>query len=453
MARPRKNAAKVQGSLLAPDEVAEIPVEEQPYPLPEGWKWERGNSLWKPQETEKPTGEFFYYIDIDAVDNKQQKVISPKKIPLSQAPSRASRKLHEGDTIFSLVRPYLRNIAYIDEDISSCIASTGFYICSPLKSVNSRFLYWLMTSDYVVLGLNKFMKGDNSPSIRKNDIENFPFPLPPIDEQQRIVDRIESLFARLDEAKSKAEAVLDGFEIRKAAILHKAFTGELTERWREENKIQISSWKEESITSLCHSLKYGTAKKSKEIGSTVVLRMGNLQDGEIDWSNLAYSDDQDDIQKYLLFPNDVLFNRTNSSELVGKTAIYRGEYPAIYAGYLIKMNYKKNRLTGPYLNYVMNSHKAKEYCNNVKSDGVNQSNINAKKLGAFVISVPSLPEQQEIVRILDNLLAKERHIREAAENALSQIDLMKKAILARAFRGELGSHGSARDSLPNNGSM
>lgn len=453
MARPRKNAAKVQGSLLAPDEVAEIPVEEQPYPLPEGWKWERGNSLWKPQETEKPTGEFFYYIDIDAVDNKQQKVISPKKIPLSQAPSRASRKLHEGDTIFSLVRPYLRNIAYIDEDISSCIASTGFYICSPLKSVNSRFLYWLMTSDYVVLGLNKFMKGDNSPSIRKNDIENFPFPLPPIDEQQRIVDRIESLFARLDEAKSKAEAVLDGFEIRKAAILHKAFTGELTERWREENKIQISSWKEESITSLCHSLKYGTAKKSKEIGSTVVLRMGNLQDGEIDWSNLAYSDDQDDIQKYLLFPNDVLFNRTNSSELVGKTAIYRGEYPAIYAGYLIKMNYKKNRLTGPYLNYVMNSHKAKEYCNNVKSDGVNQSNINAKKLGAFVISVPSLPEQQEIVRILDNLLAKERYIREAAENALSQIDLMKKAILARAFRGELGTHGSARDTLQNNGSM
>ena len=453
MARPRKNAAKVQGSLLAPYEVAEIPVEEQPYPLPEGWKWERGNSLWKPQETEKPTGEFFYYIDIDAVDNKQQKVISPKKIPLSQAPSRASRKLHEGDTIFSLVRPYLRNIAYIDEDISSCIASTGFYICSPLKSVNSRFLYWLMTSDYVVLGLNKFMKGDNSPSIRKNDIENFPFPLPPIDEQQRIVDRIESLFARLDEAKSKAEAVLDGFEIRKAAILHKAFTGELTERWREENKIQISSWKEESITSLCHSLKYGTAKKSKEIGSTVVLRMGNLQDGEIDWSNLAYSDDQDDIQKYLLFPNDVLFNRTNSSELVGKTAIYRGEYPAIYAGYLIKMNYKKNRLTGPYLNYVMNSHKAKEYCNNVKSDGVNQSNINAKKLGAFVISVPSLPEQQEIVRILDNLLAKERHIREAAENALSQIDLMKKAILARAFRGELGTHGSARDTLQNNGSM
>ncbi len=104
------------------------------------------------------------------------------------------------------------------------------------------------------------------------------------------------------------------------------------------------------------------------------------------------------------------------------------------------MDYKKDRLTGSYLNYVMNSHKAKEYCNNVKRDGVNQSNINAKKLGAFVIPVPSLPEQQEIVRILDNLLAKEQQVKEAAENVLNQIELMKKAILAKAFRGELGTH-------------
>ena len=82
MARPRKNAVKAQNSLLTPDKVAEVPVEEQPYPLPEGWKWVRGNSLWKSQETEKPTGNFFYYIDIDAVDNKQQKVISPKQTPV-----------------------------------------------------------------------------------------------------------------------------------------------------------------------------------------------------------------------------------------------------------------------------------------------------------------------------------------------------------------------------------
>ena len=448
MARPRKNAAKVQGSLLAPDEVAEIPVEEQPYPLPEGWRWVRlGNVLSASKEkTEDFSSLSLRYIGLEHFekDNGITGFASAEGV-------RSLKNIfHPGQILYGKLRPYLNkhDIANFDG-----VCSTDILVFDCLSRANSKFINYFFNLGYFQEYAIANSNGINLPRVSEKVILDAVFPLPPFDEQQRIVDRIESLFARLDEAKSKAEAVLDGFEIRKAAILHKAFTGELTERWREENKIQISSWKEESITSLCHSLKYGTAKKSKEIGSTVVLRMGNLQDGEIDWSNLAYSDDQDDIQKYLLFPNDVLFNRTNSSELVGKTAIYRGECPAIYAGYLIKMNYKKNRLTGPYLNYVMNSHKAKEYCNNVKSDGVNQSNINAKKLGAFVISVPSLPEQQEIVRILDNLLAKERHIREAAENVLSQIGLMKKAILARAFRGEVGTHGSARDTLQNNGSM
>jgi type I restriction enzyme S subunit len=436
MARPRKNAVKTQGSLLAPDAVAEIPVEEQPYPLPDGWKWVRLSSL---------------------CSLRNGKAFKPSDWSDSGLPIVRIQNLNNPDSKFNYYNGHIEDKFLIKSgDLLFAWSGTpgtsfGAHIWLGEKAVLNQHIFRMDFEEKIILKsffrysincrleelIAKAHGGAGLQHVTKGIFESTPIVLPPLDEQQRIVDRIESLFARLDEAKAKAEDVLDGFEIRKAALLHKAFTGELTERWREESKIQISSWKEEPISSLCHGLKYGTAKKSKEIGSTVVLRMGNLQDGEIDWSNLAYSDDQDDIQKYLLFPNDVLFNRTNSSELVGKTAIYRGECPAIYAGYLIKMDYKKNRLTGSYLNYVMNSHKAKEYCNNVKSDGVNQSNINAKKLGAFVIPVPSLPEQQEIVRILDNLLAKERHIRDAAENVQNQIELMKKAILARAFRGEL----------------
>lgn len=102
------------------------------------------------------------------------------------------------------------------------------------------------------------------------------------------------------------------------------------------------------------------------------------------------------------------------------------------------MDYKKDILTGNYLNYIMNSQRAKEYCQKVKTDGVNQSNINAKKLGAFTIPLPTLPEQREIVRILDDLLGREQRIREAADAVVAHIERMKKAILARAFRGELG---------------
>lgn len=183
----------------------------------------------------------------------------------------------------------------------------------------------------------------------------------------------------------------------KAAILHKAFTGELTAKWREEHGVGMESWKKKSVGELCISLKYGTAKKSDASGNVVVLRMGNLQQGEIDWSDLAYSNDPDDIEKYKLFPGDVLFNRTNSAALVGKTAIYRGEHPAIYAGYLIKLDYDHDKIIGDYLNYALNTLDAKKYCNSVKTDGVNQSNINAKKIGAYSFNVPSIPEQEKTV--------------------------------------------------------
>lgn len=267
--------------------------------------------------------------------------------------------------------------------------------------------------------------------------------IPPLAEQQRIVERIESLFAKLDEAKENLQNVLDGFETRKAAILHKAFTGELTANWRKQYGVSMDSWEEKCVSEICKNLKYGTSKKSKLNGLVAVIRMGNLQNGEIDWNNLAYTDDEEDIKKYSLKKGDVLFNRTNSPELVGKTAIYRGEFPAIYAGYLIKLDYNENIINGEYFNYLMNSIRAKEYCQLVKTDGVSQSNINAKKIGAFQIPVPKLEEQTEIVRIIDGLFAKEQQAKELAENALAKIELIKKAILARAFRGELGTNNPA----------
>ena len=245
---------KKKESALTPEEKlaqALVPVEEQPYQVPENWCWMRGTAIFREMETRKPAGEFFDYIDIDAIDNSLQVVTAPKHMAVKDAPSRASRAVHYGDTVFSLVRPYLKNIAFIDEFLKDCIASTGFYVCSPSSVLGPRYLYLLMTSSYVVDGLNQYMKGDNSPSIRKDDIELFAYPIPPLAEQQRIVDRIEYLFANLDEAKEKAQSVLDSFETRKAAILHKAFTGELTVQWRAEHGVEMERWVNETLQSVC----------------------------------------------------------------------------------------------------------------------------------------------------------------------------------------------------------
>ena len=164
--------------------------------LPVGWCITKGKYIFNQMKSSKPTGEVFRYIDIDAIDNKQQIIRNIKILKVTNAPSRASRFTQKGDVVFSLVRPYLRNIAMVMED--DCIASTGFYVCHPTKVLLSKYCFYLMNSGYVVDGLNKFMKGDNSPSITKADIDNWGYPLPPLTEQKLIVAKIEELFTQLD---------------------------------------------------------------------------------------------------------------------------------------------------------------------------------------------------------------------------------------------------------------
>jgi len=164
--------------------------------------------------------------------------------------------------------------------------------------------------------------------------------------------------------------------------------------------------------------------------------MGNIQNGEIDWTSLVYTSDAGDIEKYTLRPNTVLFNRTNSPELVGKTGIYRDDRPAIFAGYLIRI-VQGESLDPEYLNFCLNTQSFKEYCLAVKSDGVSQSNINAKKLAGHTIPFADLREQHEIVRRVNALfrLADAVENRYAAGKAV--VDNLAQSILAKAFRGEL----------------
>ena len=175
-----------------------------PFDVPNNWAWAMGLDIFKPMKTAFPIGDTFKYIDIDAIDNKRNVITAAKVINTKQAPSRASRYTEKGCVLFSMVRPYLRNIAMVLEN--DCIASTGFFVCHGKSCLLPKFCYYLMLSNYVVDGLNNFMKGDNSPSITKGQIETFLFPLPPNNEQLRIVTKIEELFAVLDEIQKSIEA-------------------------------------------------------------------------------------------------------------------------------------------------------------------------------------------------------------------------------------------------------
>ena len=453
MARAKKEAA------LTPEErlqAALVPDWEWPYKLPGNWCWtrigmvsnfERGITFPAAAKEAAPTED---NIPCLRTANVQENLEIDDMIYVNRdfMKGNIAKLVRENDIIMSSANSReLVGKSSLVTHIPFPMTFGGFVLNIRAKKMSSKYLFYFLRHEFLA---GKFIgessQTTNIANINTTTLGNYEIPLPPIPEQQRIVDRIESLFAKLDEAKEKAQAVVDSFETRKAAILHKAFTGELTAKWREEHGVGMESWGKKSVGELCISLKYGTAKKSDASGNVVVLRMGNLQQGEIDWSDLAYSNDPDDIEKYKLFPGDVLFNRTNSAALVGKTAIYRGEHPAIYAGYLIKLDYDHDKIIGDYLNYALNTLDTKKYCNSVKTDGVNQSNINAKKIGAYSFNVPSIPEQEKIVSVIQKLLSKEQQSKEAAEAVLEQIDLMKKSILARAFRGELGTNDPSEES-------
>ena len=309
-------------------------------------------------------------------------------------------------------------------------------------------------------------------------MNQIPVRLAPRAEQHRIVENLQRLLKRTDDCQERIIKVAEILKRFRQSVLAAACSGRLTADWRNNNlkNVEIDSilssierrqflaaenatqtdkcrevfsctedgnleelpdnWRFVRLNKLASSFNYGTSAKSKRSGKLPVLRMGNLQGGEIDWSDLAYTSDAAEIRQYSLSPQTVLFNRTNSPELVGKTAIYRGERPAIFAGYLIRIN-PHVELNPEYLNLCLNSSYAREFCASVKTDGVSQSNINAQKLGTFEVPYCHPTEQQEIVRRVAGLFSLADKIEARFKNIQHQVDHMPQSILAKAFRGEL----------------
>ena len=198
----------------------------------------------------------------------------------------------------------------------------------------------------------------------------------------------------------------------------------------------LEGWVWCKLEDIVSELKYGTSEKSSSVGKIAVLRMGNITNvGTIDYSNLVYSSNDEDIKQYSLEKYDLLFNRTNSSEWVGKTAIYKDEQPAIYAGYLIRI--RPLLISPDYLNTVMNSGYYREWCYNVKTDAVNQSNINAQKLSQLMIPIPPLREQGRIVAEIDKWISLIDIVKNGKGDLQTVIKQAKNKILDLAIHGKL----------------
>lgn len=340
------------------------------------------------------------------------------------------RKLQNGDIILEKSgggpkQPVGRVVIFdkTDGDFSFSNFTTVIRIKNN-NEVEFNFLHRYLFLKYISGATEKMQS--HSTGIRNlkfDEYKEIEIPLPPLPEQQRIVSILDEAFVAIAKAKANAEQNLKNAKELFDCVL--------------DSILYDKKWKIEQLGNLCEKVEYGTSSKAKPEGELPVLRMGNIQNGRFVWDSLVYSDNKEDNKQYLLKHNDVLFNRTNSPELVGKTAIYKSEMPAIFAGYLIRIQRKEDLLDADYLNYYLNSKMAFEYGKTVVISSVNQANINGTKLKTYPIPLPSLKEQQTIVRQLDALRAETKRLEEVYQQKLLYLEELKKSILQKAFNGEL----------------
>ncbi len=438
-----KQALIKAGKIKKESPLPEITEDEKPFDIPESWKWCRIGEI-----SESNIG--LTYKPSDIVESGGTLVLRSSNIQNNEmayydnvfvsCPIPESSHINKGDLLICArngSRSLVGKCAIVDRD--GC--AFGAFMAK-IKSPYVTYIKLFLDSPVFRSQLDG-VKTETINQITQSNLKNQVIPLPPLAEQKRIVAKIEELLPLIDryeEAWTKLEAFNKRFpgDLQKS-LLQMAIQGKLVPQIPEEGtgeelyaQIQTEkqsliksgklkkekplpeitddekpfdipeSWKWCCVGDVCTNIQYGTSNKSSISGKVAVLRMGNIQNGKIDYEKLVFSSDEDEIEKYCLEYDDLLFNRTNSKELVGKTAIYKAEMPAIYAGYLVRIT--PLQMSSDYLNYVMQSQYYWSYCQSVRSDAIGQSNINAEKLKRFVFPLPPLIEQKRIVAKLEELL-------------------------------------------------
>ena len=412
-----------------------VPEEEQPYPVPANWRWVRLidncadclDSFRKPinaTERAERYGNIPYYGATGQVGWINDYLTNEELVLLGEDGAPFFDRNKEKAYMIS-GKAWVNNHAHI---LRSKYGHYG----------NILLMHYLNTFNY-----NGYVNGSTRLKLTQASMQLIPVPIPPINEQKRIFDRIESLFAKLDEAKEKAQAVVDGYENRKAAILHKAFTGELTEKWRDEHSIGRSSWKKTLVGDVCTDIKVGIVIKpsqyyaEKKTG-TPAFRSANVREFYVEDNDWVYLNDEGMQQnkRSIVNTGDVLIVRSGNP---GTACVVDEKYDGYNAIDILIAVPDTESVTSDYLCAYTNSPIGRNLVS-VNKRGMALAHFNVSGYSKLEIEVPTIEEQQEITKNLFRLLEKEEEANKLAKVLIVKIDAMKKSILAKAFRGELGTN-------------
>lgn len=421
-----------------------VPAEKQPYEVPENWVWVRLGEVNKyisksVNPISEPDKIFELYSVPSMVDNYPE-IIAGSDIGSSK------QSVCKKDVLLCKINPRINRVWKVSQFTDNELIASSEWIIIRNNHIDANYLMYCFQSKYFREFMLSNVSGVGGSLMRAQPkyVQTYPIPLPPLSEQQRIVGRIEELFAKLDEAKERLQEVADSFAVRKAAILHKAFTGELTKQWRLENGVSDESWEEKKLHEVAF-VQTGVMKGKHYNGETKLLpylRVANVQDGYLKLDEIKeIAIDVNLIERYSLRKGDVLFTEGGDYDKLGRGTVWNNEIPGcLHQNHVFAVRPNTSILFDCFLAYQSNSRYGKKYFLSCSKQTTNLASINSTQLKNFPVLLPSLPEQHEIVRLIDDLLARERSAQQATEQALASIDLMKKSILARAFRGELGTN-------------
>lgn len=415
-----------------------VPKEEQPYKIPSNWCWTYIHNIAIVVTGKTPSKKnkeyyggkfpFFKPADLDAGRNMQY----------------ATEYLSEKGKSISVIIPEKATGICCIGTIGKCgyflvEGTTNQQINTVISKINPLYSYYFFNTNSFVRELISKASATTIAIVNKSKLESCLFPVAPLNEQQRIVNRIESLFVKLDRAKELIENTLAQFEQNKMAILHKAFTGELTAKWRKENNIDLSSWKKCELKEVFKVVK---DKYNPQTENQIVNYIG-LENIETSKGIISKNNSSEVKSIKTKFKKDDV--------LYGKLRPYLNKHDVVNFDGICSTDilvFRFNDInTAKYINYYFNLPMFIQYAVE-NSSGINLPRVSEKTISKYKISLPTIEEQQEIVNILDNLLAKYNKIKNL-EQQLEKIELLKKAILAKVFRGELGTNNPDEESAEN----